>query len=309
MRVPWWRRAKLHRRETCGPSHRRLRRTIGRLADGELDAANDHALALHLLECESCSQELAALRAIKGSLARLADAEPPTLAATRLRRWATQSPRIGQGPPVDVRDPAGCRAETTWHSPGSSRRLIGPTGRHRVRWRVGALIGAVAAVAVTAAMLLQSQGPARDPRTVAALVELSRLQSTAPAADSEVRAGLQGPRPMLELGDHRVSLVRHLVDGREVFVATSDRAFSMPADARPLGRERAAPMLAKRGDIGIVCFSRPVHMLVAGPLPAERLVEIGRQLYDDEPRQGRPRDGALRGTGRAIALVTGARGS
>jgi len=83
---------------------------------------------------------------------------------------------------------------------------------------------------------------------------------------------------MLEVGDRKVSLVRHLVDGHEVIVATSDRAFPMPADARPLGRERNAPWLARRGDIGVACLSRPSHMLLVGPLPAERLVEIGRQL-------------------------------
>jgi hypothetical protein len=83
---------------------------------------------------------------------------------------------------------------------------------------------------------------------------------------------------MLELGNQRVSLVRHLIDGREVLVATSDRAFPMPADARPLGREPDAPWLARRGDIGIACLSQPTHRLLVGPLPADRLVEIGRQL-------------------------------
>ncbi len=83
---------------------------------------------------------------------------------------------------------------------------------------------------------------------------------------------------MVELGNRRVSLVRHLVDGREVLVAASTRAFPMPADARPLGREQGAPWLASRGDLGLACLSRPTHMLLVGPLPAERLVEIGRQL-------------------------------
>jgi hypothetical protein len=75
-----------------------------------------------------------------------------------------------------------------------------------------------------------------------------------------------------------VSLVRHVVDGREVLVATSDRPFPMPADARPLSRERGAPWLARRGDLGLACLSRPTHRLLVGHLPPERLVEIGRQL-------------------------------
>lgn len=39
-----------------------------------------------------------------------------------------------------------------------------------------------------------------------------------------------------------------------------------------------APWLAMRGDMGVACLSRPTHMLLVGHLPAERLVEIGRQL-------------------------------
>lgn len=169
--------------------------------------------------------------------------------------------------------------DTTRRSPGYTRKGIEQTERHWSRRRVGALVAAVAAMAITAGALLQHRGPAPDPRTVAALVELARLQSLAPVAADEERAGHR-PEHRLELGDHKVALIRRLVDGREVLVAISDRAFSMPADARPLGRERDTPLLAKRGDITIACLSQPTHMLLAGPLPPERLVDIGRWVGD-----------------------------
>lgn len=258
-------------------AHRRFRRAISRYADGELDASTAQALATHLLECDGCSRNLAIVLAIKGSLRRLADAEPPTLAATRLRRWAANPQEIRE-PSLELQDRVRLAVGSTSDPLGGLRTLVGPTGRYRFRTPVGALVGVLVAIAATGALLLYRQGSSSDPGTVAALVELARLEPAAlPMPGNGERAG-QRPIRSLELGDRRVSLVRHLVDGREVLVATSDRAFSMPADARPLGREQDSPWLARRGEMGVACLSRPTHMLLVGPLPAERLVEIGRSL-------------------------------
>ncbi|HEV8627647.1 MAG TPA: anti-sigma factor [Acidimicrobiia bacterium] len=261
-------------------SHRRFRRALSRYADGELDASAAQALALHLVECDRCSREFAMVRAIKGSLQRVADAEPPTLAATRLQRWASNPQGIHEVASLEPRDRVCVAMGTTPHPPPGVRRLVGQASQHRFRMRVGALVGVVAAMAAAGALLVHRQGPSPDLGTVTALVELARLKP--PAAPVAGNGELAGQRPgrMLELGSRTVSLVRHLVDGREVLVATSDRPFSMPDDARRLGREQDAPWLAKRGDIGLACLSRPSHMLVVGPLPAERLVELGRQFED-----------------------------
>ncbi len=140
-----------------------------------------------------------------------------------------------------------------------------------------ALLGIGAAIATAGVLLLHRQGPSLDPGTVAALVELARLEPSAPQVAGDGEPAAQRPGHMLELGNQRVSLAHHLVDGREVLVATSDRAFPMPADARPLGPEPDAPWLARRGDLGIACLGRPTHRLIVGPLHAERLVEIARQ--------------------------------
>lgn len=70
-------------------AHRRFARSVSPYADGELDERAARLLDAHLRDCEDCSHDLTMVMAIKGALYRLAAAEPPTLAATRLRRWAT----------------------------------------------------------------------------------------------------------------------------------------------------------------------------------------------------------------------------
>ena len=109
------------------------------------------------------------------------------------------------------------------------------------------------------------------------MVELARLLPlTSP--------GTHGGEPLgkgsawLELADQKVWLARHLVDGQEVLVATSDRTFQMPTDANRPGGRAGTPWRVTRGDVSVACLSRPAHRLVVGHLPAERLLEIGRQL-------------------------------
>jgi anti-sigma factor RsiW len=259
-------------------SHRRLRRAISRDADGELDARTAQALAAHLLECDACSHDLAMVLAIKGSLRRLATAEPPTLAATRLRRWAANLQGLREVPSPELWDRVRHVGGATSDRPGRVRMPVGQAGRNRIRVWFGALVGVVAAVAATGALLFHRPGPSTDPAPVAAVVELARLEP--PTSTAAANGERSGPRAghMLELGDQKVWLARHLFDGREVLVATSDRAFPMPADARSLGTERDAPWRAMRGDLGVACLSQPTHMLLVGHLPAERLVDIGRQL-------------------------------
>lgn len=107
---------------------------------------------------------------------------------------------------------------------------------------------------------------------MAALVKLASLDSLAPGGP----AGR--PPQTLEIEDQRVTLMRRIVDGRTVLIATSRHPFTMPADARPVGPEPGAPWLATRGDLGVACLSRPAHRLIVGPLPAERLIGVGHQV-------------------------------
>lgn len=246
-------------------AHSRLGRAVSRYADGELDAATARALETHLLECESCCQELAAVRAIKASLRRIADVEPPTLAATRLRRWIENPSGLGRRPPSPPRDRVG---------------ILAGSGRYRRRIQIGALAVVVAVLAATGALLLRGQSPA-DPGTVTALVELARVGPPVPPAGKGGQDGEQlPPAHLVDVGGREVSLTRYRVDGREVLIAASDRAFPMPGDARPVSDERDAPWLAIRGDVNLACLSRPSHRLVVGALPPERLLEIGRRLAD-----------------------------
>ncbi|MGH2669391.1 MAG: zf-HC2 domain-containing protein [bacterium] len=258
--------------------HRRVRRAISRYADGELDARSAQAVADHLLECDGCSHELAMVVAIKGSLGRLASTEPPTLAAARLRRRAAGLHGLRGLAISEPRDQVRLAVAAAVPEPiGGVRTRVQQARPNRGRAWVGALVGILAAIVVTDAVPLHRQGPSPDPALVAAVVELARIEPpTRPMSANGGRG--QPPGRMVELGDQKVWLARHLVDGREVLIATSDRAFPMPANARPLGRERNAPWLAVRDDLGIACLSRPAHRLLVGNLPAERLVEIGRQL-------------------------------
>lgn len=223
---------------------------------GALSPEEAQEFDAHLLGCESCWAAVCEDRAGRDALATLRVAASPEL---------RERVRLAVGTVPDTA--------------GGNRSLGGPARRNRARTLAGVLAGVVVAVTATGALVLNRRTSSADPPPVAAVVELARLQSSIlPAERNGGRGATARPRPTLELGDQEVWLDRHLVDGREVVVATSDRAFPMPADARPLGAGRGAPWLARRGDLGIACLSRPAHMLLVGDLPAEQLVEIGRQL-------------------------------
>lgn len=261
-----------------GLSHRQFRRAISRFIDGELDDGTTQPLAAHIRKCDRCRRDLELQRAIKGALQRLADTEPPNLAVSRLRRWAASLQRSRPVVAPEPRKGEQLELRTTSNGSGSAWTAARPASRNSVPTRVGVLAAVVAGLAATGALLPHRRNPPSDPGAVAALVEIAQLgPPTSPAAPNAEHIG-QHPGRMLELGDRQVWLARQFIDGREVLVATSERAFPMPADARPLGEEPHAPWLARRGVIGLACLSRPTHRLLVGPLPADRLLEIGRRL-------------------------------
>ena len=197
--------------------HSRLGRAVSRYADGELDAAAVRALETHLLECESCRLELATVLAIKGSLRRLADEEPPTLAATRLRRWVENPSGLCTRPSSQPQDRVG---------------ILAGSGRYRRRAQVGVLAVVVAVIAATGALLLRGQSPA-DPGTVTALVELARVGLPVPPAAQSGQDGDQlPPAHTVELGGRRVSLRRESPKCR------SDRSYGVGVPSGASGRRR-----------------------------------------------------------------------
>jgi anti-sigma factor RsiW len=78
-RVPWL---------VITMGHRRVRRSVERLADDELPAAARPIVLRHLADCGDCRGELELLIALKHSLRRSSLHEPTRLAAVRLRRFA-----------------------------------------------------------------------------------------------------------------------------------------------------------------------------------------------------------------------------
>jgi len=78
-------------------SHRRMRRRVETLVDGELDIRAAKAVRQHLDDCPGCSGYAELLAKIKASLARLESRRPPALASVRLRRWSEDLAAGGLG--------------------------------------------------------------------------------------------------------------------------------------------------------------------------------------------------------------------
>jgi anti-sigma factor RsiW len=68
--------------------HRRLRRSVDALVDGELDVAWAAVVEQHVRTCWECSAAADAARLIKRSLRRRAEREPTSLATARLLRYS-----------------------------------------------------------------------------------------------------------------------------------------------------------------------------------------------------------------------------
>jgi len=69
-------------------SHRRMRRAVSAFDEGVFDGDTAAAVAAHLRRCWGCSGDAELARMMKRSLRRLADRQPDSLAAVRLRRFA-----------------------------------------------------------------------------------------------------------------------------------------------------------------------------------------------------------------------------
>jgi anti-sigma factor RsiW len=194
----------------------------------------------------------------------------------RQGREALESLR--EGPPSGLLDRVrlAVEAEATDGPAVLSHR---PPRRGR-RWRVGVAAVAAALLPVVGLAGWAHRSPVRDPAVVAAVVRLARQTIPSPAdAANPVRAeDASLPVGDLEAGGQRFSLARYQVEGHDLLVATSALAFPMPAGARALAAGEDAPWVARRGDLGVACFSRPVHLLVAGRLPPDDIAALAARL-------------------------------
>ncbi|MEU3143078.1 MULTISPECIES: hypothetical protein [unclassified Streptomyces] len=66
----------------------RLRRDVEAYADGQLTGAHHMQMAAHVACCWACSGSLQLLRLIKASLRHHPHRTPPSLASTRVQRFA-----------------------------------------------------------------------------------------------------------------------------------------------------------------------------------------------------------------------------
>lgn len=186
--------------------------------------------------------------------AHLVDCDDCWQAVSRDRRGRILAESLRELAPAALRDRVRMAVEA---DAGQGGR---PRGRRR---RVGAGLAVVVFAVVALAWAATVVGDPPEPASVAAVVDATR-QPVPPA--SVVAAG------------ETVSLERARLDGREVTVGRSAVAFPMPAGGSPSGEGLDAVWVVTRGELTVVCLSRPGNLLLAAELPAERLIAWGRQL-------------------------------
>lgn len=213
----------------------------------------------HLLSCESCWEAVQQDRRGREALESLWEAPPPTL-----------SDRVRLAVETEVVD--------------VPVALPGRRPRPGPRWHLAAavvtMLVLVLVLVAGGVARLAGDPPARDPAVVAAVVRFARHAVPSPPHSSGVsdsnRASI--PAGTREVGGHQFSLARYQIEGHDLVVATSARPFPMPAGARALAAGEDAPWVARRGDLGVACFSRPVPLLVAGRLPPDEVAALGARL-------------------------------
>jgi hypothetical protein len=136
-----------------------------------------------------------------------------------------------------------------------------PSRRRRTVLTVATGTIAVLLAVVTFAGYRSSAGDPHDPQAVATVLHLATHQSEQPPA----------PRD-------GVTISRLQVQGRDIVVAHSDQPFAMPDGAIALGDTDASPWVARRGDVSLLCFASPAHVLLAGQASPDALKDIARSL-------------------------------
>ena len=175
-------------------------------------------------------------------------------AVSQDRRGRALAESLREMAPASLRDRVRMAVEVDAGRGGAPRRRRG---------RVGAGLAVVVFAVVAAAWAATVGSPPRESASVAAVVDAAR-RPVPPA--SVVAAG------------ETVSLVRARLDGREVTVGRSAVAFPMPAGGSQSGEGLDAVWVVKRGELTVVCLTKPANLLLAADLPAERLIAWGRQL-------------------------------
>ncbi len=132
------------------------------------------------------------------------------------------------------------------------------------------MAAAGAVVAVIAAVIVGTRGSGEKPRAsiVASVARLAAQPTSEPGVAAVAQPGQSAS----------ITMAREA--GVAVVVARSQTAFSAPDQAVPM-TSADGPWLARRGRITLVCFDLPHPLLVAGPLPADQLVQLALRLEQD----------------------------
>ncbi len=185
-------------------------------------------------------------------------------AVSQDRRGRALAESLRELAPAALRDRVRMEVEASGPMPATVVR----SGRRRHRRGAAAALALLALVGAATWASTLDRHPA-EPAAVAAVVHAAH--DPTPPASMVVRG-------------RTVALIRDSLDGRQVTLAVSEEPFAMPAAARTLGDEPGSARTVQRGQMTVVCLSRPQNLLVAAELPAERLLAWATRAssHDDQ---------------------------
>jgi hypothetical protein len=148
---------------------------------------------------------------------------------------------------------------------------LAPSPRRGARPRHALVAAGVATSAAAIAIIVMGLVPARnhDPAAVAAVVRLARATRVEQPTSTST---------MLIAGHQRMRVDHYQSGGRDIVVAESVTPFPMPPAGRPVAKGSDAPWAATRGDLRLLCFSHPRHLLMVSRLSAAELLGAAREL-------------------------------
>jgi hypothetical protein len=218
---------------------------------GELSPEEAREFDQHLLECESCWQEIQ---------------------ADRMGRLAVE--RLREPAPAGLRDriSLAISLEESGGSPHRMRRYSRPTHRRGSRLLATALFLLLALGGIFAGLL--ASGGATDPPQVAAVVAM-----VTPRANPSTTL-LAGERRVIDR--QQMTLRAYMIHGKEAIVATSLKPLPMPATSHLIAGSSLRAWMATDGTLALYGVNRPAgqpSMFVVAAMPMAALPQVAAQLH------------------------------
>jgi hypothetical protein len=218
---------------------------------GDLSPEDGREFDQHLLECESCWQEIQADRMGRLAIERLREPAPAGL-----------SDRISLA--ISLEESGGAPHRIRLHSRSAHRRGS--------RYLAAALFVVVAVGGIVAGLL--ASGGAIDPPQVAAVVAM-----VTPHANPSTTL-LAGERRVIDR--QQMTLRAYMIHGKEAIVATSMKPLPMPASSHLIAGSSLRAWMATDGTLALYGVNRPAgqpSMFVVAAMPMAALPQVAAQLH------------------------------